>query len=195
MTDNPEEPIKKRRGRPPGSTNKNASATKNPVTFRERMAEYERTMPKLTLNDRSLLQAMVNMEIQFPDFQKKIAGSKDGREAAKYQEAYNISLKEYRQIQSALGMDRAQRSTDIDMQTEIDKLVAEATELVENVGRNIACAHCVSDFEMGTLIFHFRDDVPWTFNFVCPKCGQPNAISGIKALPASMMLIEGQVSG
>lgn len=193
MTEN-DIPVKKRRGRPPGSSNKAAALGKDPVTFKERMAEYERTMPKLTLNDRSLLAAMVNMEIEFPKFQKKIAACVDGREAAKFQEAYTISLKEYRQIQSALGMDRAQRSTDIDMQTEIDKLVDESTKLVEDLGRNIACAHCASDFEMGMIIFHFRDDVPWRFIFDCPKCGQPNTINGIKALPSSMMLIEGELS-
>lgn len=194
MTDNPELPVKRKPGRPKGSTKAASVGKKTPKTFKERMAEYERTMPKLTVNDRALLGAMVNMEIKFPIYQKQIADCKDGREAAKFQEAYNNSLKEYRLIQSSLGMDRAQRSTDIDMQTEIDKLVDEATVLVDDLGRNIACSHCTSDFEMGTVIFHFRDDVPWTFNFICPKCGQLNTMSGIKALPEEMMLPDGVMS-
>jgi len=147
-------------------------------------------MPRLAINDRAMLQAMVFMEIELPKIQKKIAKMKDGREIKAANEAYTNMLKEYRLLQDALKISRNQRSDDIDMQQEVDKLIAESNELVEKYGTEITCIFCESKLEMGYVIFHFRDDTPWQMSFDCPKCGKLNTIHGIKETPARMLMIE-----
>lgn len=185
-----EQPVKRGRGRPPGASAPKTDAKKIPKTASARIAEYVRTMPKLQLNDITLLQAMVFMEIELPRFQKKIAKMKDGREIKAATEGYNNTLKEYRLLQEALGIGRNQRSDEIDMQGEVDRLVQESEELVKKYGVEIACSFCVEVFELGTFIFHFRDDVGWRIQFTCPKCGKTNLIQGDKPIPTDKMLVE-----
>lgn len=167
---------KRGRGRPPkGSETVDPNkAPARPRSAKARMAEYLKFMPKAMPNDIIQLETMLAMENEMRRIQKKIAEVKDELVTRKLSEAYTNYSKEYRQILTGLGIDRAQRSTDIDMQSEVDKLVNEATLLVETIGIQIKCSECQSDFEMGTIIFHFRDDTAWLWQFICPnpKCGK-----------------------
>lgn len=186
-----DEPVKKRPpGRPKGST-KEKSADRNlvkarPKTAKARLEEYVRTLPKITLNDITLLENMVAIEMEMDRLRKLMPTAKEGLEARKISEALTNYSKEYRLIQDALGIGRNQRSTEIDMQKEIDALVADSDALVAKVGVWITCTACVSDFEMGTIIFHFRDNVPWLWVFACPRCGTIIQQAGLHAFPREM---------
>jgi len=190
MTDipDPSAPVKRGRGRPKGSTNAAGVSKSRPKTFKARLGEYLKTLPKISPNDYSMLESLVTLEVQMEELRKKMKSVKDALEIRKLSESYTNYSKEFRQVQDALGIGRNQRSTEIDMQGEVDALVLESKELVEASGAEIACSHCTSEIQMGFVLFHFRDDVPWYFHFDCPKCGQPNTISGSVAGP---LVIEG----
>lgn len=179
---------KRKPGRPKGSTankvSKSGSIIKNrPKTAKARLDGYLDMMPMATLNDITLLENMVAIELEMDRLRNSMPDEKSGLEARKISEALSNYSKEYRLIQDALGIGRNQRSTEIDMQKEVDRLVAESTELVDKVGVKIQCKACVSDFEMGLILFHFKDEVPWVYVFACPKCGIVNQIMGIMEFP------------
>lgn len=192
MTDTPV-PIKRKAGRPKGTGGPRKS---RPKTFKARLDEYIKTLPKIQPNDYSMLENLVTLEVRMEDTRKRMLKDPvtkkvpDALEVKKLSEAYTTYSKEFRQVQDNLGIGRSQRSDEMDMQGELDKFMEESRALVEDEGRRITCVHCNSDFEMGWVIFHFRDNTPWMFNFICPKCGKPNTMSGIREVPASIKLIE-----
>jgi len=173
-------PVKKKPGRPKGSVAKSITniARNRPKSARARLDAYLKTLPKVTLNDITLLENMVSMELEMERLRNKMPDEKDGLEARKLSEAISNYSKEYRLIQDSLGIGRSQRSTEIDMQSEVDKLVEESTVLVEKSGVPISCHFCKSDYEMGWVLFHFRDDVAWSWTFACPACKQVNHVTG-----------------
>jgi Zn finger protein HypA/HybF involved in hydrogenase expression len=178
---------KTRRGRPAGSRNKSqAVKSARPKTSKQRLAEYLK-IPQLAVNDVVQIQNMVAMEDQMETIRKEMGKATDPTAVRKLSESFSLVSKEYRLVQEAMGLSRNQRSTEIDMQKEVDTLVADSTALVEQAGVKINCQYCVSNFEMGWIIFHFRDETGWTFTFACPYCGKDNIIMGAGVRPAPLL--------
>ena len=86
--------------------------------------------------------------------------------------------REHRLLQQALGIGRAARGEQINIEEQIRKWREAARARVEKESTPIRCANCVSDFNLGFILFHFRDDVPWSFSFQCPKCQTLNHLTG-----------------
>lgn len=95
--------------------------------------------------------------------------------------------REVRQIDAALGLDAGSlRSGGVDeIRKEIMTVMDRARALLQKHAVRISCPACLAskqqrNINLGYILFHFRQDVPFHFFTVCPHpdCGQGIHISG-----------------
>lgn len=150
-----------------------------PQSFDERYRAYELAYDNLTPNDRTSLKTLVALEIQIEQAQVDMLIQENVLNRAKIGDSIATLSREHRQLQDNLGISRARRKQETNAQDEVNRLRDGARAFVENLGVLIACGHCASKFEMGWILFHFRDDVPWTFTFTCPRCNEVTTLTGV----------------
>lgn len=149
------------------------------LSFEQRLREYELAYENLTPNDRAGFRTLVAFDMELDDIRTKLRNANADARSKLNSTAADIS-RERRQLETALGIGRATRKQETNAQDEVNRLRDGAQDFVEKHGAKITCTHCVSKFDMGWVLFHFRDEVHWTFRFNCPKCKTPNVIRGEK---------------
>jgi len=147
-----------------------------------RVQKYLEHFESPTPNDVQSIRAMVDLEIQMFEVNAKRNQAKDTNELNKLAEIYTTLSREHRQLQVSLGIDRTNRETGLDAANEIKRFVDEAREFIEKETITIRCSHCRVRLDMGYILFHFRQDVPYEFRFKCPRseCGKITQIVGVR---------------
>ncbi len=143
---------------------------------------YEKHFENITPNDRRMILQLVEIETQLEQIALKRASEKLTPQEMKVLGELEIKFSgEYRQIQSALGIDRASRETQIDASLELKKFVSGAKQLLDEQAVPIRCPYCTaSNVNQGFILFHFRQDVAWKWVQECPKCHQTFIIASAK---------------
>ena len=162
--------------------NPKAVVTKSSRTRDEKLENYLSVFKNVTPNDEQSLLAMVDIEIQQEIISRKLDDEGlTSSDRKSLNETYASLSREHRQLQTSLGIGRAERSADIDAAQEIGAFVTGAREFLEKQSIPIRCRHCNKDLNLGFVVFHHRNVAAWEFNFQCPKCGKTNRIQGKKA--------------
>lgn len=153
------------------------------VSAEDRLAQYLEFYEDPAPNDLILLQQMVRIELQLGDMQTQLETSvQDGtRTAAKgWSDMIKTYTAEHRNIQAALGIDRTGRDrskSQTDLAIYVQDVVQKTSSFLKEHAIKIRCPHCLeaqssTEIDMGFILFHFRQDVPWSFEFQCPLCEQ-----------------------
>ena len=141
----------------------------------KRVDAYISHFEGVTPNDIQAFRQMAVLETQMAEVETRLhdAGLLPD-ELKKYGELYSKLSGEFRQLQTSLGIDRASRETQVDTAEELKKMMKGAQELLKKHGVPIICPKCREDnvkINQGFVMFHFRQDVTWTWTSQCPKCG------------------------
>ena len=165
---------------------------------------YEKHFENITPNDRRMILQLVEIETQLEQIALKRASEKLSAQEMKILGELEIKFStEYRQIQLALGIDRASRETQIDASVELKRFVSGAKELLDQQSVPIRCPYCTgSNINQGFILFHFRQDVAWKWVQECPKCHQtfiiasarPSAAESSKNLLSAPSVTEASLS-
>jgi len=160
------------------------------ISSREwRLRNYFETYKNPTPNDKHSLTSMVEIEIQMDLINKKLNldGKGDEKELTStdrknLNETYASLSREHRQLQTSMGIGRAERAAEIDAAQEISSFVTGARKFLEEQSIPVRCRHCNDKLNLGFVVFHHREGAAWEFNFQCPnpKCGKTNRIQGKK---------------
>jgi len=154
-----------------------------------RVQEYLRVYEEPAApNDMVMLRQMATMEVQMESVQTRLnTAIQDGDQARTrtWSGIMKSMVKDHRDIQSLLGIDRTSRdkSKSRDEMVEyIQDIIRKAGEFVDEHAIPIRCPTCMesqaqTELDMGHILFHFRQDVPWKFEFQCPMCGEVLTIS------------------
>lgn len=145
--------------------------------FNAYMKYYEDPAP----NDILLLRQMARMEAQLDAIQDQWeeAVIEGNRTAAKaWSDMVKSLTSEHRAIQSTLGISRAARDktrSREDLADYIQDIIRKTAAFTDEHAIQIRCPHCAlspaeTEINMGFILFHFRQDVPWHFEFQCPLC-------------------------
>lgn len=162
---------------------------KSPVDDRikARIEEYMADLDKssITVSDRSQIKNLARIEIALEEMSEKLTsiGTMSDKDRKSLSSAYNEFSTQARMISSALGIDRKSRANrgEGEYESYLPRLHQEAQAFLAEHSLMIVCPHCIQDkahtkIVEGTIIFHFRDDVEWSWNSHCPKCKQPFTI-------------------
>lgn len=147
-------------------------------SVKERLESYLETFRDPTPNDLQSLTALCNLEIQMEgiDDRRLTELKLTVDEEVKLGQLYTKLSTEHRQLQTALGIDRGSRETEVDAAAEWKKLVQGASEKIKEVGIEIRCPHCKDEMNLnqGLVLFHFKGSRPWRWESVCAnlKCGR-----------------------
>lgn len=145
--------------------------------FQAYMEYYEDPAP----NDILLLRQMARIEAQLDAIQDKwdAAVSEGSRVASKgWSDMVKSLTAEHRNIQSTLGISRSARdktrSRD-DLADYVQDIIRKTSDFVDEQTIEIRCPHCAlspaqTEINLGFVLFHFRQEVPWHFEFQCPLC-------------------------
>jgi hypothetical protein len=147
--------------------------------FQAYMQYYEDPAP----NDILLLRQMARIEVQLNAIQNQweTAVSEGSRVASKGWSDMVRSLTDtHRNIQSTLGISRSARDrtkSREDLVDYIQDIIGKTADFLDDHAVKIRCPHCVvspaeTEIDMGFILFHFRQDTPWHFEFQCPLCGE-----------------------
>ena len=151
------------------------------ASIEERLAAYLGHFESPAPNDLVLLRQMAAIEIQLDHVQQRWATAvADGdRTAAKtWAEMLKSMTTEHRNIQQSLGIDRGGRDktrSQSDLVSYVQDIIRKTADFVDEHAIKIRCPHCMAaqsktEIDMGFILFHFRQDVPWHFEFQCPLC-------------------------
>jgi hypothetical protein len=147
--------------------------------FQHYLEFYEDPAP----NDILLLQQMARIEAQLDAIQDKWdqAIQEGDRTASKgWSDIVKNLTGEHRNIQVTLGISRTARDktkSRADLATYVQDIIRKTSDFVDEHAVPIRCPHCYEspanvEIDMGFILFHFRQDVPWHFEFQCPMCQQ-----------------------
>lgn len=148
--------------------------------FNAYLKYYEDPAP----NDVLLLRQMARIEVQLEPIQDQweTAVAEGNRTASKGWSDMVKSLTDaHRNIQQTLGISRSSRDktrTREDLVEYIQDIIGKTAEFVDDHAVQIRCPKCVlspaeTEIDMGFILFHFRQDVEWSFQFECPLCQEP----------------------
>lgn len=161
-----------------------------PQDFDARLRQYILSYEGITPNDLTSFRTLVTLDMQIEKLQRQLVETDDVLVQTKIGDSVATLSREHRQLQDSMGIARAKRKAETNAQDEVNRLRDGARAFVEKLGVEIKCQHCRSDFQMGWLLFHFRDDTPWRFSFTCPnpKCGRITEILGTRVVDATPQL-------
>ena len=139
------------------------------------MSHYE--PESITANDAQTFRNMAVIEMQMGRIDELLQDEEDVSQLKILSETYAKLSGEYRQLQSTLGIDRNSRDTQVDTANELKRMIAGAKELLEKHSVPIVCPKCLESeaeikINQGFIVFHFRQNVPWRWESVCPRCGE-----------------------
>ena len=145
-------------------------------SMKNRVDEYLATFKDITPNDLQSITAMCNLELQMESIENELATSENLKvdDRKKLGELYAKLSTEHRQLQTALGIIRADRESEMDTAAEINRFKQGAKKKLEEEGIQIACPHCQEKMALnqGFVLFHFKANVRWKWESQCPnpKC-------------------------
>lgn len=145
--------------------------------FQAYMEYYEDPAP----NDVLLLRQMARIEAQLDTIQDRWeeAIAEGNRTAsAAWAKMVKDLTSEHRNIQATLGISRSARDktkSREDLADYVQDIIRKTASFMDEHAIQIQCPHCAlspaqTEIDMGFILFHFRQDVPWHFEFQCPLC-------------------------
>ena len=148
-----------------------------------KLAKYKEQLANLTPNDEAVLRQMATIEVQLGMLDEKLNTDEfDPDGVQKITLSKQRLLAEFRQLQTSIGLDRRSREGEEDDAVAIvQKFVRDAKNFVETYAVKITCPYCGQEkvvINQGMIIFHFRDNVPWQWRSICPRCGKEFTIDG-----------------
>ena len=138
----------------------------------------------ITPNDYISFRNLAEIQMQMDALTEQLRSGEYRSDVSKLKtlnETYAKLSGEARQLQSALGIDRSSRETQVDTGAAIRHMVQGAQETLRANAVMIVCPACKARdvlINQGYILFHFRQDVPWKWESVCPKCGGPVRFEG-----------------
>ena len=139
---------------------------------------FEPTTP----NDEQMLRQLVNKEIQLELVRKQIMKSLQSDEIRHtvqkaLSDIESKQLSDYQKIQNELGISYSKRVKQKDVTEELPRVIKAAAEFLDEHSVRISCPYCVNEpaevnIHQGYIIFHFRDNVDWKWESVCPRCNK-----------------------
>lgn len=156
----------------------NTTAKRYERTVAGRLSEYTDSFENITPNDRTMFENMVGIEMRMETVRAELDAASEPKEIADLTKALQILSSEHRQIQTTLGIGRAKRGEQFNLQKELEDYLESAKALIEKRQIAIACSECKSDIDLGFILYHFSDDTPWSFMFNCPRCNKLISLSG-----------------
>ena len=142
---------------------------------------YENPAP----NDLVMIEAMATLEVAIHNARHQwravMASAEPSRTAAKsWSDIIRGLTREHRLIQETLGIERADRDKedkDADQREYVTSVIQKSAAFVREHAVPIRCPHCTKEeaqveLNLGMILFHFRQDVPWRFECQCPRCGE-----------------------
>ncbi len=156
--------------------------------IKARIEEYLADLDKssITVSDRSQIKNLARLEIGIEQLTEKLAtiGEVESKSAKALSDNLTSLMAQHRQISSLLGIDRKSRSSRGEGEYEqyLPRLHKEALNFVMENAVIILCPHCVKEkaqvkINEGMIIFHFRDNVAWSWTSACPRCRQEFTIN------------------
>jgi len=155
------------------------------ATEEERIQAYLEYYENPAPNDLVMIEAMATYEMAIRSARQQwrtvMEGADPARTAAKtWADIIRGLTREHRLIQDTLGIKRADRDKedkDADQREYVTSIIQKASAFVREHAIPIRCPHCADedaqvDINMGMILFHFRQDVPWRFECQCPRCGE-----------------------
>lgn len=155
-----------------------------PETFQKRLDEYLSAFDRITPNDRQSFATLVTIELNLEHIRERLLTDLEASDYQKLSDSLTTLSREHRQLQESLGVGRARRKSEASAQDEIEKLRAGAARFLDRQTTKIECRACRTQINMGFVAFHFRDEVPWRMEALCPKCGKLMVMHGAIELPA-----------
>jgi hypothetical protein len=156
------------------------------ATEEERIQAYLDYYEDPAPNDLVMIQAMATLEAAIISARQQwrtiLEGEDPSRTAAKtWADIIRGLTREHRLIQDTLGIKRADRDKedkDADQREYVTSTIQKAAAFVKEHAIPIRCSHCADEdaqveINMGMILFHFRQDVPWRFECQCPRCEKP----------------------
>lgn len=155
------------------------------ATFDERVQAYIDYFENPSPNDLVMIRTMVSIEMAIENANQQyvaaLSADSVSRSAAKgWSDIVRQMSREHRLIQETLGIGRAKREKedkDVDQVEYVRSVMRRATSFVKEHSIPIRCPYCTGEeaeveINMGFILFHFRQDVPWRFEYQCPRCGE-----------------------
>lgn len=151
--------------------------------IQERIDQYMSDLDKssITASDRSQIKNLARLDIAIEELTNKLSGIADASDKTAKTLSDNLTrlMAQHRQISSLLGIDRKSRANrgEGEYESYLPRLHREAQAFLYEHSLMIVCPHCIQDKARtkileGTIIFHFKEDVAWSWTSHCPKCKQ-----------------------
>lgn len=149
----------------------------------QRVDAYISNFEGVTPNDIQTFRQMAVLEQQMVEIEARLQLKEqlDPKDLKTLGELYTKLSGEFRQLQSVLGIDRSSRETQVDTAAELKKMIGAAKELLKKNSIPITCKSCAEKgvvIAEGYVLFHFRNDVKWSWDSVCPQCGNNIHLEG-----------------
>jgi hypothetical protein len=165
-----------------GKTRKRQRMEDNGNTLEDSLLDkyLERYDPE-TPNDELMLRQMAKIEAQIAVNDERIDNMLDNPDQFKHTELESAFrnkdrlVKQHQNIQNDLGISKKARAEREDVKKELPRIIQGAQEFLHENATFIYCPHCEEEaahvkIRLG-YIFHFRQDVPFYWCNVCPRCG------------------------
>lgn len=140
----------------------------------------------ITISDRSQIKNLARLDIAIEELTAKLSGIADASDKSAKTLSDNLTrlMAQHRQISALLGIDRKSRSNrgEGEYESYLPRLHQEAQAFLAEHSLMIVCPLCIQEkartkIVEGTIIFHFRQDVEWSWTSHCPKCRQKFTIN------------------
>lgn len=167
-----------------GETEKKTPVLPPDATVEARIKAYLDFYENAAPNDMVMIENMAAMEVSLHDMRGQLRAEmsteKPARTAVKgWTDMIRNLTREHRQIQETLGISRAGRDKEdrgADQVEYVRNVMRKSAAFVKEHAIQIRCSNCLAEtgaieINMGFILFHFRDDVPWKFECGCPRCG------------------------
>lgn len=158
------------------------------ATEEERVQAYLDYFENPSPNDMVMIRTMVAIEMAIESANRQyihaLTGDVSRTAATGWSTIIRNMSREHRLIQDTLGISRAHREREDKSADQVEYVRTTMRRAAEFVAENsipIRCPYCTEEeaaveINMGFILFHFRNDVPWQFGFECPRCGQSVSI-------------------
>lgn len=153
------------------------------VRVQARVDAYLNDLDKssITISDRSQIKNLARLDIAIEELTAKLSGIADASDKSAKTLSDNLTrlMAQHRQISALLGIDRKSRASrgEGEYESYLPRLHQEAQAFLAEHSLMIVCPLCIKEKSHtkileGTIIFHFKEDVEWSWTSHCPKCRQ-----------------------
>jgi len=147
----------------------------------ERFKDYLKHFKEPTPNDQRSLWTLIDLEMQLESVEERQKDARDSKDIGVYAEVLTKLSREYRLLQSDLGIGRVQRESEVEPVHVIQDFVVGAKKFLKDQTLAIKCEKCHHErrLNLGFVFFPFHREVAYQFQFKCPNpaCGRINTIT------------------